>query len=199
MDPKTAPAAIKTATDALAGLTVGQVWTRTAPHGEPQVQASLMFQNKEVARLEFDPADGSLLTRGQHVPPPPAPGDPAAGPRDNRGLAARPNPPVPTDRPEAPAMPAPGNVAPGDIPPPPAPVSRPPGATANLDQVKTHLPEIIKSLSVGQGAEVMPREGFWKVPLIHQNRVVGELRLSGDGTRVIQDFGASRDAAIFGR
>ena len=45
----------------------------------------------------------------------------------------------------------------------------------------------------------MPREGFWKVPLIHQNRVVGELQISGDGTKVIQDFGAARDVAIFAR
>ena len=69
----------------------------------------------------------------------------------------------------------------------------------NLDPLKAKLSEIVKGLSVGQGAEVMPREGFWKVPLIYQNRVVGELHLSGDGTKVMQDFAASRDAAIFAR
>ncbi len=170
-DPQAAPVAVKTATDALAGLSAGQIWTRTAPRGEQQVQATLVFQNKEVVRLEFDPANGSLLARGQRLPVPPA------GPDAARGPAGRLDVP-----------PAPDAAAPRPVDPP-----------VNLDPIKTKLPEIIKGLSAGQGAEIMPREGFWKVPIIYQNRVVGELRLSGDGTKVIQDFGAARDAAIFAR
>ncbi len=187
VDPQAAPVAVKTATDALAGLSAGQVWTRTAPRGEQQVQATLMFQGKEIARLEFDPANGSLLTRGQRLPvPPPAPGE-------DRGPAARPN---------VPPAPAADADKPGNIPVPPAPgveAPRPAAPPVNLDLIKAKLPETVKGLSIGQGAEIMPREGFWKVPLIYQNRVVGELRLSADGTKVIQDFGASRDAAIFAR
>ncbi len=199
VDPRAAPAAVKTANDALAGLSAGQVWMRTAPRGEQQVQATLVFQSKEVARLEFDPANGSLLARGQHLPlPPDGPRGPATGPREPRGPAARPNQPAPiapdaaadaNDPMDAPVFPAPdANV------PAPAPV-----APVNLDPIKAKLPEIVKALSIGQGAEVMPREGFWKVPIIYQNRVVGELRLAGDGTKIIQDFGASRDAAVFAR
>jgi hypothetical protein len=190
VDPQAASVAVKTASDALGGLAPGQAWVRTAPRGEQQVQATILFQNREVARLEFDPTNGSLLARGQRPPPPPAPGAPAA-PREARGPAARPDapPPQPGDAPAPPAPPVPGANAPA------APAAPP----VNLDQVKTRLAETIKALSVGQGAEIMAREGFWKVPLIYQNRVVGELRLSGDGTKIIQDFGAARDAAIFAR
>ena len=209
VDPQTAPAAVKTASDTLAGLSAGQVWARTAPRGEQQVQATLMFQGKEVARLEFDPANGSLLARGQHLPPPPVgPRGPAAGPLEQRGPAARPNQPAPpADAPAAPDVAADANK-PIDAPIPPAPGAPVPDANipapapavpVNLGPVKAKLAEIIKGLSVGQGAEVMPREGFWKVPIIYQSRVVGELHLSGDGTKVMQDFGASRDAAIFAR
>lgn len=187
VDPQAAPVAVKTASDALAGLTVGQAWTRTAPRGEQQVQASLMFQGKEVARLDFDPADGALQARGQHLPPPP-PG----GPRDERGPGPRPKGPLPADASDAPVPPKEDAAKPAGIPASSTPAVKP-------DQIKTQLPEILKGLSVGQGAEVMPREGYWKVPLIHGSRVVGELRLSGDGKTVIQDFGATRDAAMFAR
>lgn len=183
VDPQTAPAAVKTASDALAGLSAGQVWTRIAPRGEQQVQATLLFQGKVVARLEFDPATGSLLARSQHLPPPPA------GPGEDR-------------RPNVPPAPAAGVDKPGDAPVPAAPEAdapRPAPAPVNLDPIKASLSQTIKGLSIGQGAEIMPREGFWKVPLIFQNRVVGELRLSGDGTKVVEDFGAARDAAIFAR
>jgi hypothetical protein len=70
---------------------------------------------------------------------------------------------------------------------------------ANLEQIKSSLPGTIKALQVGQGAEIVGREGFWKVPLIYQNRVVGELHVSADGTKLIQDFAAAREAAIFAR
>ena len=210
VDPNAAPAAVQMATDTLAGLTVGQVWTHTAPRGEQQVQASLLFQGKEVARLEFDPATGALLARGQHTPPPPAPG----GPREDRRPGADQKPPAPTGAPAvpktdvanpgaAPAAPAPDLKAlqSADAPAsgPDAPANPAPGkpvAPAKLDQVKGQLPDLLKGLSVGQGAEVMPREGYWKVALIHGSRVVGELRFSGDGKTVIQDFGATRDAAM---
>ena len=188
VDPSAAPVAVKTAADTLAALTVGQVWSHTLPHGEQQVQASLVFQGKEVARLEFDPATGALLARGQHTPPPPASGGPVA-PRDDRGLDVAPKPPIPTDAPDAPQA----NAA----PPPDAPAK--PAAPAKLDLVKNQLPDLLKGLSAGQGAEVMPREGYWKVALINGSRVVGELRLSGDGKTVVQDLGATRDAAMFAR
>ncbi len=189
VDPQAASAAVKTANDALGSLGIGQVWTRTAPRGEQQVQATLMFQSKEAARLEFDPIDGSLLTRGQHLPPPPD--GPGAGPREQRRPATHPDEPVPPASADA-------NET-GDAPVPAAPIAPVPAAPVNLDPIKGKLPEFLKGLSAGQGAEVMPREGFWKVPLIYRNRVVGELRLSGDGAKVIQDFGASRDAAVFAR
>ncbi len=193
LDLQAAPVAVKTASDALAGLSVGQIWTHKAPRGEQQLQATVMFQGKEVARLEFDPGNGSLLTRGQHLPASPA------GPRERRGSAPHPNMPVPpvngpeTNKlAEAPVPPAPDVSSPAaEAPAPVAPV--------NLDPLKAKLPEIVKDLSVGQGAEIMPREGYWKVPLIYHNRVVGELHLSGDGTKMMQDFGAARDAAIFAR
>lgn len=199
VDPQAAPTAVKTASDALAGLTFGPVWTHTAPRGEQQVQSTLLFQGKEVARLEFDPADGSLLARGQHAPPPPAP----AEPREKSTSGVRPQPPVPADAPDAPAAPGKNAAKAGDAPAPeaeaPAPANSAPVDPAKLAQVKGQLPEILKGLSVGQGAEVMPREGYWKVPLISGSRVVGELRLSGDGKQVIQDFAATRDAVRFAR
>lgn len=156
VDSQAAPVAVKTAGDALAKLSAGQVWVRTAPRGEQQVQATLVCDGKDVARLEFDLA-GTLLTRGQRPPVPPR----ADAGHDQAANAKQPTP--------------------------------------NLDAAKDKLAGIVTQLSVGQGAEIMSREGFWKVPLIYQSRVVGELRVSGDGAQLIQDFGASRDAAIFAR
>jgi hypothetical protein len=162
---------VKTATDAATGFAAGKVWTRIAPRGEQQLQATILFQNKEVARLDFDPPNDAVVMRGERPPVPP-PGETPAPPvqiTDN----ANGGPSVP-------------------VPPSPAP-------PANLDRLKAKLPEIIKALRVGQGAEILDREGFWKVPLIYQNRVVGELHVSADGTKLIQDFAAARDAAIFAR
>lgn len=184
VDPKVAPTAVKTASDALAGLTAGHVWARTAPRGEQEVQATLVFSGKDVARLDFDPASGALRARGEGRPlPPPAPPGPGA--------------PVPLP-PDA-KVPAPG----ADAPMPPAPDANAPApvttAPVNLDPIKANLVGIVKGLSISQGAEVMPREGFWKVAIISGNRVVGELHVSGDGLKVMEDFAAARDAAIFAR
>ena len=210
VEPGAAPVAVKTAADTLAALTVGQVWTHTLPRGEQQLQASLVFQGKEVARLEFDPANGELLARGQHTPPPPLPGGPAAA-RDDRGPGADSNPPAPATTADAPkpdaakptdaTVPAPDTTAPkpDDSASSTASATSKPVVPAKLDQVKSQLADLLKSMSTGQGAEVMPREGYWKVALINGSRIVGELRLSGDGKTVIQDFGATRDAAMFAR
>ncbi len=165
VDPQAAPGAVKTAATAVAGLAPGQVWVHTAPRGEQEIHATLLFENREVARLTLDARTGEVLARGRRPP---------ASPR------------IPVAEPAVPPVDAAAPVAPK---PNPAP----------LDMVKTRLPQIIKELSVGQGAEAIPREGFWRVPLIDGNRVVGELRLSGDGSKVIQDFAAARDAAIFAR
>lgn len=187
VDPKAASAAVKTANDTLAGLKVGQVWARTAPHGEKQVQASLVFDGKEVAHLNFDPATNLLRARGEGPLPPAGPRGPGAPGGAPVPPAGAPVPPPPDSNASAPAANAPASNTPA------------PAAPVNLDPVKSKLGDLIKGLSVGQGAEIMPREGFWKVPLIYQNRVVGELQISGDGAKVIQDFGAARDAAIFAR
>lgn len=138
---------------------------KVAPRGEPHIQATILFQNKQVARLEFDPVTGDLLPRGfRPMPQPPSTAD---GPNPRTSVE-----PPPDSR----------NV--------PAPI---------LDEVKARLPGILRELTTDQGAEVMGRESAWKVPLIFQNRVVGELRVSGDGRTVIQDFGATRDSATFDR
>lgn len=141
------------------------------------MRASLVFNGKEVACLDFDPATGSLRTRGESRPLPPA---------DPRGPGA-PGAPVPPD----------GPVPPAPNANPPVPLAR--DANAPAPATPANLADVLKVLSIGQGAEIMPRGGFWKVPLIFQNRVVGELHVSGDGTRVMEDFAAARDAAIFAR
>lgn len=197
VDPQAAATAVKTAADATTGFAPGQVWTRLAPRGEPQLQATVLYQNKEVARLDFDPATGALLMRGQRPPEPPLePQDrvrgPGAGPVPPQAATVAPPPPVQlTDNADGgPSVPVPSTSA---------PLAPAPGAPAESNLVKTKLPEIIKALQVGQGAEILDREGFWKVPLIYENRVVGELHLSADGTKLIEDFAAARDAAIFAR
>ena len=151
VDPQAAPVAVKTATDALAGLSAGQVWSRIMPRGEQQAQATLMFQNKEVARLDFDPLTGALQSRGLRPPPPARPRD------DRRPPLRRSAPPVPgdaTDRPKPDTAPVP--------PPTDATAPRPSAAPVNLDVIKAKMADTIKGLSVGQGAEIMPREGFGK-------------------------------------
>ena len=205
MDPQAAPVAVKTATDATSGFRPGQVWVRTAPRGEQQLQATILFQNKEVAHLDFDPVNGSVMMRGQRFPsPPPAPDKPGSGAANPATPGTPPIPPA-ANAPLPPPAPLTDNANGGPsvpVPPaaaPPSTIPPAPNRQVSLDQVKAHLPETIKALRVGQGAEIMDREGFWKIPLIYENRVVGDLHLSSDGTKLIEDFGAARDAAIFAR
>jgi hypothetical protein len=54
-------------------------------------------------------------------------------------------------------------------------------------------------LRAAGGAELMPREGFWKVPLVYQGAIVADVQVTGDGARILPDLGAARDAAIFAR
>jgi hypothetical protein len=153
---------------------------KTAPLGEQQMEASLLFQGKEIARLAFNPADGTILPKGM---PPAQPLPPPAG-----------APPAPPDA-ITPAPPQPGAPNPTNAPiPPPVPIG-----AVTPEQVKARLADMVKALRPAGGAEVMPREGFWKVPLVYQGAIVADVQVTGDGARILPDLGAARDAAIFAR
>ncbi len=153
--PQAAPAAVKLVTVAAADFAPGEVWLKTGPRGDRHLEASVLYQSKEIARLAFNPADGAVLPKGL------------------RAL-----PPAPAEQVQAQPPPAPSNGSAGDL-------------------ERLRLADIVKNLRVAGGAEVMPREGFWRVPLIFQGAVVADVQVAGDGARILPDLGAARDAAIF--
>ena len=65
--PENALKAIATTRERLASLAPGKVWRHRAPHGEPEIKASLMLDGIAVVLLHFSPEDGSLLPKGLHA------------------------------------------------------------------------------------------------------------------------------------
>ena len=58
---------------------------------------------------------------------------------------------------------------------------------------------MVSGLKVLPAVAVAGREGFWRIPVVYQDRIVANLMISGDATQVVEDFGAARDAAIYAR
>ncbi len=64
--PGNAVTAVATARKAKAYLTPGNVWIMTAPRGEVEVKAAIIYDGTAVAVLRFNPQDGALLPLGIH-------------------------------------------------------------------------------------------------------------------------------------
>jgi len=58
--------AISTARNAKAYFAVGKVWSVTAPRGEIELKAAVLYNGTAIAVLHFNPSNGSLLPRGIH-------------------------------------------------------------------------------------------------------------------------------------
>jgi len=56
--------AVATAQKAKAYLSAGKVWSMTAPRGEVEVKAAIVYEGTAVAVLHFNPLDNSLLPVG---------------------------------------------------------------------------------------------------------------------------------------
>jgi hypothetical protein len=56
--------AVATAEKAKAYLLAGEVWSMTAPRGEVEVKAAIVYEGTAVAVLHFNPSDNSLLPVG---------------------------------------------------------------------------------------------------------------------------------------
>ena len=64
--PGNAVTAVATARKMKAYLTPGNVWIMTAPRGEVEVKAAIIYDGMAVAVLHFNPQDGALLPLGIH-------------------------------------------------------------------------------------------------------------------------------------
>ena len=64
--PGNAVTAVATARKVKAYLTPGNVWIMTAPRGEVEVKAAIIYDGMAVAVLHFNPQDGALLPLGIH-------------------------------------------------------------------------------------------------------------------------------------
>ena len=64
--PGNAVTAVATARKAKAYLTPGNIWIMTAPRGEVEVKAAIIYDGTAVAVLHFNPQDGALLPLGIH-------------------------------------------------------------------------------------------------------------------------------------
>lgn len=63
---RNAATAVSTAKRAKPYLVPGKVWIMTAPRGEVEVKAAIIYDGVAVAVLHFNPQDGSLLPLGVH-------------------------------------------------------------------------------------------------------------------------------------
>ncbi len=63
---RNAVTAVATAKKVKAYLTPGNVWIMTAPRGEIEVKAAIIYNGMAVAVLHFNPKDGALLPLGIH-------------------------------------------------------------------------------------------------------------------------------------
>ena len=154
VDLQKADAALKVGVDASGALAPGQLWTQTGPAGDQHVDATVLYQNKAVARLRFSPADGSLLPEGYDPAPP------------TQSTASSSTATV---------------------------------SDATLAKIRSELPAVVSGLKALPAVAVAGREGFWRIPVVYQDRIVANLMISGDATQVVEDFGAARDAAIYAR
>ncbi len=64
--PGNAVTAVATARKVKEYLTPGNVWIMTAPRGEVEVKAAIIYDGMAVAVLHFNPQDGALLPLGIH-------------------------------------------------------------------------------------------------------------------------------------
>lgn len=64
-----------------------------------------------------------------------------------------------------------------------------------LKKVESRLHTIPRELSILDGAEFREPEFCWAVPLAHQGRIVGHIKVSADGSTVVVDRKASDEMA----
>lgn len=56
-----------------------------------------------------------------------------------------------------------------------------------IEKVSESLPSLKAELSILEGAEFREPEFCWAIPLAHQGRIVGHLKVSADGTQLVAD------------
>ena len=56
-----------------------------------------------------------------------------------------------------------------------------------ISLVEARLKDIPQQISGLDGAEFREPESCWAVPVAHQGRIVGHLKVSSDGTRILED------------
>jgi hypothetical protein len=62
--------------------------------------------------------------------------------------------------------------------------------------IETRLQEIPQQLTVLDGAEFREPESCWAVPVAHQGRIVGHLKVSSDGTNILPDKKAAEELGL---
>jgi len=67
------------------------------------------------------------------------------------------------------------------------------GKPGVVSLIETRLKEIPQKLIVLEGAEFREPESCWAVPLAHEGRIVGHLKVSSDGTTILPDKRAAED------
>jgi hypothetical protein len=56
-----------------------------------------------------------------------------------------------------------------------------------ISLVEARLKEIPQQITILDGAEFREPESCWAVPVVHQGRIVGHLKVSSDGDRILPD------------
>ena len=59
--------------------------------------------------------------------------------------------------------------------------------------VASRLKEVPRNLTVLAGAEFREPESCWAIPIAHERRIVGHLKVSADGSKILPDRKAAED------
>jgi len=70
---------------------------------------------------------------------------------------------------------------------------------AQIENIRSNLPTIIRSLEVLNGAEYREPESAWIVPLAYNGMIVAHLKIYVDGIHIMPDYPANQEMQLYGR
>jgi hypothetical protein len=62
-----------------------------------------------------------------------------------------------------------------------------------ISQVQARLSHLLQQIAVLEGAEFREPESCWAIPVAHQGRIVGHLKVSSDGSTILPDRKAAEE------
>jgi len=73
------------------------------------------------------------------------------------------------------------------------------GTVAQIENIRSNLPAIVRALEVLNGAEYREPESVWVVPLAYRGMIVAHLKVYVDGIHIVPDYPANQEMQLYGR